>query len=39
MVWERHKTEPERARQVLEAGLENGAKPQGLLTYYRSQLE
>ena len=39
IVWERYKGEPGRARQVLETGLENRAKPQGLLTYCRSQLE
>jgi len=39
IVWARYKGEPGRAQQVLEAGLEKGAKPQGLLTYYRSQLE
>jgi O-antigen ligase len=39
IVWERFKGEPERARQVLEMGLDKGAKPEGLLTYYRSQLE
>jgi tetratricopeptide (TPR) repeat protein len=39
IVWERYKAQPERARQVLETGLENRAKPQGLLNYYRSQLE
>lgn len=39
IVWERYKAEPGRARQVLETGLENRAKPQGLLTYCRSQLE
>jgi putative inorganic carbon (HCO3(-)) transporter len=39
IVWERYKAEPGRARQVLETGLENEARPLGLLTYYRSQLE
>lgn len=39
VVWERFKGEPERARQLLETGLESMAKPEGLLTYYRSRLE
>jgi putative inorganic carbon (HCO3(-)) transporter len=39
IVWQEYKGDPGHAQQVLEMGLKNGAKPQGLLTYYRSQLE
>jgi len=39
LVWDRHKGDLVRARQMLESGLEQGAEPRGLLVHYLSQLE
>ena len=38
LVWEKHKGDAERARAVLESGLEKGAEPAGLLNYYLSRV-
>jgi len=39
LVWDKHKGDLVRARQMLESGLEQGAEPRGLLAHYLSQLE
>ncbi len=39
LVWERHLGDSARARAVLESGLENGAQPRELVSYYVSLLE
>jgi len=39
MVWARHKDDPARARALVQAGLEAGAEPAGLLLRYSSMLE
>jgi hypothetical protein len=38
LVWDRYKGDPQRARQALQAGLDQGAEPAGLLAYYLLQL-
>jgi hypothetical protein len=39
LVWAQHKEDPERARSLVQSGLEAGAKPAGLLLHYASLLE
>jgi len=39
MVWDRHKGDRARAAAVLRSGLDRGAQPRGLLSYYRLQLK
>jgi hypothetical protein len=39
MVWARYKNNPARARTLVQAGLDAGAEPAGLLVHYLSTLE
>jgi hypothetical protein len=39
LVWDRCKSNPDHAIAVLRSGLDNGARPRGLLYYYLSQIE
>ena len=39
MVWQEHRGDRERAVAMLSSGLDKGAEPEGLLSYYLSELE
>jgi len=39
IVWDQHRDNPARARSFLQAGIEAGAEPAGLLAYYLAQLD